>query len=213
MSDAALQELVKKVTESVAALRHDRDAVSALLRFYQIQRPGAVDWPLVASALLVARIHQAAFENDFMLLCCLVADAYHQTNEMKWLCAFDEALSSGKFARIWPLLDELAALKLPKLSELYTANKKKVDDAARRLVLIALAMTLSAVDKDSLCVLTGVKKVEDLADVSKGVVDKIDDKEVRFAKSDANHPPQPQGPRALGTADVALLAKTIGVSM
>lgn len=213
MADAKLDAMVKKVTESVKALSFDRAAVSELLRYYQIHRPSAFNWPLVSCALLVARLQQATFENDFMLLACLVADAHHQTNEMKWLCALDDALSSGKFVRVWPLLEELAHSKFPMLSDLYVANRKKIDDGLRRSVLCALAMPLSSVDTASLLAMTGAKKIEELAEVSKGIIEKSSDKEVVFVRSDANHPPTPQGPRALVTADVAALAKAIGVSM
>jgi hypothetical protein len=195
--------------ERLGRAEYDRELMLSLLRDNQRCLPSEADWALVAPALLLARVHQATFDNDFALLCCLASEQQHATPEMRWLQRFDDCLSTAKFQFAWPLLADLAASAASTpLGAYYAKHKARVDEALVRSVLAAVALTFSQLETAAVISFTNVK-VADLERVGKGIVAKATDALVTFVSSDANQPPASAAPRTMTTADVAALAKTI----
>ena len=204
-----LAALKAAVIDKNSKAASDTDAARALLRCYQLESPGAFDWDVVAAALLLARVHQASFANDFALLCCLVPDAQHATSEMKWLFALDDALAMGKFPRVWVLLRELSATNCASLHAAYAAQKGPIEGALRRNIIFAIASAFTQLETSTVLAFANAASVAELATMGKGIIEKADDKLVTFSKTDANHPPPAAAPRTLQTSDVAALTKAL----
>lgn len=206
MSDA----LKKALAEKVQKAQYDREATRALLRHQQTAETESFDWSLVSSALLLARINQNTFENDFSLFCCLVAESYHGTPEMRFLFTLDDLLAAGKFQQAWAHLANLTEVGAP-FKEFCTKNKAAIDASLLRSILVSLAVTFSEVETAIVLAFTNVKNAAELAanPAAKGLIEKATDASITFVKNDGNQPPAAAAPRSLVTTDVAALAKTI----
>lgn len=206
MADA----LKKALSDKVQKVQYDREATRALLRHQQTADTASFDWGLVSSALLLARINQNIFENDFALFCCLIAESYHATPEMKFLFGLDDLLSTGKFQQVWPHLANLSEVG-PAFKEFCTKNKAGIDASIIRSILVSLAVTFAEIETATVLAFTNVKSAAELAALpaAKGLVVKATDATVSFAKNGGNEPQPAGAPRTLTTDDVAALIKTI----